>query len=117
MDNHRMTRYEQQIQWFRRDIDEDFGCDLQDGVVCSTSHQKSYEMPWKRYLLDGIVELDDTYLGAPTQGKKRGRGTEKSKVIVAIAKTENNAATYLKMQIVPNLKSITCGKFANKNIV
>lgn len=68
-------------------------------------------------MLDGIVELDDTYLGAPTQGKKRGRGTEKSKVIVAIAKTENNAATYLKMQIVPNLKSITCGKFAKKNIV
>lgn len=70
-----------------------------------------------RYLLEGIVELDDTYVGTATHGKKRGRGTEKSKVIVAVAKTANNAATYLKMQVVPNLKAITYGKFAKKNIV
>lgn len=70
-----------------------------------------------RYLLEGIVELDDTYVGTATHGKKRGRGTEKSKVIVAVAKTENNAATYLKMQVVPNLKAITYGKFAKKNII
>lgn len=39
-----------------------------------------------RYLLEGIVELDDTYVGTSTHGKKRGRGTEKSKVSVAVAK-------------------------------
>lgn len=28
------------------------------------------------YTLAGIVELDDTFFGAPTEGGKRGRGTE-----------------------------------------
>lgn len=30
-----------------------------------------------RYILEEIVELDDTYVGTVTHGKKRGRGTEK----------------------------------------
>ncbi len=30
-----------------------------------------------KYMLSGTVELDDTYVGTPTKGKKRGRGTEK----------------------------------------
>lgn len=69
-----------------------------------------------RYMLKGVIELDDTYVGTTTHGKKRGRGTEKSKVIVAVAKTANNATTYIKMQVVPNLKAITYGKFAKKRI-
>ena len=32
----------------------------------------------ERYLLDGIVELDDTYLGAPTHGKKRAEVLKRS---------------------------------------
>ena len=40
------------------------------------SHRES------RYLLDGLVELDDAYLGTATHGKKRGRGTEKAKIMV-----------------------------------
>jgi len=32
-----------------------------------------------------IVELDDTYAGTATHGKKRGRGTEKAKVIVDVS--------------------------------
>lgn len=69
-----------------------------------------------KYMLQGIVELDDTYVGTSTHGKKRGRGTEKSKVIVAVAKTEKGAATYMKMDVVKNLKAITFGKFAKKCI-
>ena len=37
----------------------------------------------ERYLLDGIVEFDDTSIGGPTHGKKRGRGSEKTKVMVS----------------------------------
>ena len=37
---------------------------------------KAVQINKPQNLLDGIVELDDTYLGAPTHGKKRGRGTE-----------------------------------------
>ena len=35
-----------------------------------------------QYTLAGIVELDDAFFGAPTEGGKRGRGTDKTKVIV-----------------------------------
>lgn len=69
-----------------------------------------------KYMLQGIVELYDTYVGTSTHGKKRGRGTGKSKVIVAVAKTEKGAATYIKINVVKNLKAITFGKFAKKCI-
>nr|WP_080691435.1 transposase [Ruminococcus albus] len=70
----------------------------------------------ERYLLDGIVELDDTYLGAPTHGKKRGRGTEKVKMIVALSKNAAGNPEYVKISDVPNLKGITVGRFARDNI-
>ena len=44
VDNHRIPRYEQQIQRFSRHTDEDFWSDLQDRLVRSAPHQKSYEM-------------------------------------------------------------------------
>lgn len=78
--------------------------------------RKAMKCREERYLLDGIVELDDTYLGAPTRGKKRGRGTEKTKIIVALSKNEAGCPMYLKMTDVPNLKGITVGKFARDNI-
>ena len=36
-------------------------------------------------MLLGTIEFDDTYIGGPTVGKKRGRGTEQSKVFVAVS--------------------------------
>ena len=78
--------------------------------------RKAMKCREERYLLDGIVELDDTYLGAPTHGKKRGRGTEKTKIIVALSKSEVGHPMYLKMTDVPNLKGVTVGKFACRNI-
>ena len=36
------------------------------------------------HILSGVVELDDAYFGGPTAGGKRGRGTEKAKVFVAL---------------------------------
>lgn len=69
-----------------------------------------------KYLLQGIVELDDTYVGTSTHGKKRGRGTEKAKVIVAVSQTKDGKASFIKMQTVSNLKSVTFGKFAKKYI-
>ena len=78
--------------------------------------RKAMKCREERYLLDGIVELDDTYLGAPTHGKKRGRGTEKVKIIVALSKSAAGCPLYLKMTDVPNLKGVTVGRFARKNI-
>ena len=38
-----------------------------------------------QYTLTGFVEMDDTYFGASSEGGKRGRGTEKTKVVVGLS--------------------------------
>jgi len=68
------------------------------------------------YLLSGIVELDDTYFGATEQGGKRGRGTSKTSIMVAISKNDKGRPQYLKMQVIDNLKGVTIGTFAKANI-
>lgn len=60
------------------------------------------------YALAGIVEVDDAYFGAPTQGGKRGRGTEKTSVLVGVSLSElKKGPLYAKMRLVPDLKAET----------
>lgn len=68
------------------------------------------------YMLSGIVEMDDTYYGTPSKGGKRGRGTTKAKVMVALSKTNDGKPRFLKMKVVGNLKGETVGEFAKANI-
>lgn len=68
------------------------------------------------YMLAGIVELDDTYFGKSKKGGKRGRGTTKTKVLVALSKDEDGNPQFAKMQVVPNLKGKTIAKFAKCSI-
>jgi hypothetical protein len=49
-----------------------------------------------RYQLAGIVEVDDSYFGGPKSGGKRGRGTEKAKVIVAVSLDKKGRPGYAK---------------------
>lgn len=65
-----------------------------------------------RYLLCGVVELDDTYYGGTKKGGKRGRGTDKIKFLVAVSKDEEGKPEYAKMSVVKDLKGITVGRFA-----
>lgn len=69
-----------------------------------------------RYKLCGIVEIDDTYYGGPKKGGKRGRGTGKIKIAVAVSKNSDGKPKYAKMQVVSDLKGITIGKFAQSCI-
>lgn len=68
------------------------------------------------YLLNGIVEIDDTYFGRPQRDGKRGRGTKKTKVVIAVSKTDNGNPNYIKMKVVPNIKGKTIGEFTRKNV-
>ena len=68
------------------------------------------------YTLAGIVEMDDTYFGKPKKGGKRGRGTSKIKVLVALSKDEDGKPQFAKMQVVPNLKGKTIAGFAENCI-
>lgn len=68
------------------------------------------------YLLLGTIEFDDTYIGDPTVGKKRGRGTEKSKVFVAVSIDKKGRPKHLKMQTTDNIQQRSVRKFAQANI-
>src|SRR5947199_317036 len=58
----------------------------------------------------------DAYFGAPSEGGKRGRGTEKTKVLVGLSLNKKGHPLYLKMEVVPNIKSETLIDFAEKRI-
>ncbi len=66
----------------------------------------------KTHQLDGVIEFDDAYFGGPVTGKKRGRGTEKVKVFVALSLDSQGNPRYLKMQVTSNIKQASVRKFA-----
>jgi len=70
-----------------------------------------------KYSLAGIVEMDDSYVGAPTEGGKRGRGTEKTKVLASLSLNKSGHPLFLKMKVVDDIKSSTLVEFANQNII
>ena len=63
--------------------------------------------------LNGVIEFDDAYFGGSTAGKKRGRGTERAKVFVALFLDELGNPRFLKMKVMPNLKQASVKKFAH----
>lgn len=69
-----------------------------------------------KYLLAGVVELDDAYFGAPEEEGKRGRGTSKAKVIVGLSLNDEGHPQFLKMKVVNDLKKQTIAEFAHSNI-
>ena len=56
------------------------------------------------YILSGIIVIGDAFFGGKTEGKKRGRGTEQSNVLVNVSVTEKNQPLFVKMQVVENMK-------------
>jgi hypothetical protein len=68
------------------------------------------------YQLWGIVELDDTYFGGPSEGEKRGRGTNKTPVEVALSLDKQGRPRFVKMEVIADIKNETLKSFAEKNI-
>lgn len=66
----------------------------------------------QNHQLCGIIEFDDTYFGGASIGKKRGRGTEKTSVFVALSLDKRENPLYLKMRVVSDLKKETVEEFA-----
>lgn len=51
------------------------------------------------YMLSGLVEMDDAYFGAPSKGKD-GRGTNKSKAVIALSKDDKNHPAFLRIEVI-----------------
>lgn len=68
------------------------------------------------YGLSGLVELDDFYIGASTENGKRGRGTDKNQVLVAMSKNEKGHPLFVKMEVIENMKKETVESFVTTRI-
>ena len=66
------------------------------------------------YQLSGMIEIDDGYVGGCRHEGKRGRGTTKPKIVVALSKTENGAALFARMKVVENVKGQTLQQIVDK---
>ena len=69
------------------------------------------------YQLAGIVEVDDSFFGAPKEGgDKRGRGSSKATVVVE-ASTNGEGVSYAKMTVVDNVDGATIEALVKADIV
>lgn len=69
----------------------------------------------QKYLLNGVVDMDDSFFGGPQAGSKRGRGTRKAKVFVALS-MKGICPSYLKFGVTRNIRKNSVRKFARANI-
>lgn len=72
------------------------------------------------YKLRGYVEIDEMFIGSPSEAKKRGRGTEKTPVLVAVSYTpiegEEEVTGFAKLQAVDVITEITVLKFVKAQV-
>ena len=72
------------------------------------------------YKLKGYVEIDEMFIGAPSEAKKRGRGTEKTPILVAVsyapAKGKEEVTGFAKLQAVDRVDESTVIAFVKANV-
>lgn len=73
-----------------------------------------------QYRLSESVELDELFIGAPTEGRKRGRGTDQTPVLVAVSfitgKHEKEYVGFAKLKAVAQVDAATVIQFATMGI-
>lgn len=62
-------------------------------------------MSWREshYQLDGSIELDESFFGAPKEGGPRGRGSSKAKVLVGLSKDEHEKPRFIRLVVLPQI--------------
>jgi transposase-like protein len=70
----------------------------------------------KKYILGGKVEIDDAFFGAPTEGGRRGRGTDKTPVIVELELDGQGRPMFMKAEAVETIDSETITEVAKRTI-
>lgn len=68
-----------------------------------------------RTKIKGMVEVDETYIGGPTTGGKRGRGTEKAIVVVAVERIKNHAGR-VRLRHIEDVSSSSLIGFVKDNV-
>ena len=77
--------------------------------------RKAMDAKEHEYVLEGIMEMDDSYFGAKIKGKE-GRGAGNQSVMVAVQKDASGKPLYLKMMVTENVQRSSVRKFLAENI-
>jgi len=62
------------------------------------------------YQLNGTVEMDDAYFGAPSPGR-RGRSTQRTKAFIAVGLTKDNKPRFIKIKTIKRLDARSVKSF------
>lgn len=73
------------------------------------------EMRDDHYILEGIVEFDDSYFGGKLKGKA-GRAAGNQGVFVAVSKDKEGHPVYLKMKVTANIQKPAVTDFVSQHI-
>jgi len=68
------------------------------------------------HLMSGIVELDEAFFGAPSEGGKRGRGTDKTPVLVSVSLNDEGKPQLAFMEVVDTVDGKAVEDFAYNNV-
>lgn len=72
------------------------------------------------YKLRGYIEVDEMFIGAPSEARKRGRGTEKTAVLVAVSYTplagKEEVTGFAKLQTVADINEKTVLAFVKTHV-
>lgn len=71
----------------------------------------------ERYQLAGLVELDESFFGATKEGGSRGRGTDKTKVLVGLSLNHAGYPCYLRFKVLPRINRNTLEPVIEKLII
>jgi transposase-like protein len=70
----------------------------------------------ENYVLQGIIELDDAFFGSPSEGAKRGRGTDKTPVVIGLSLGDEGHPLYVRAQVIENVDGDTVTALAKELI-
>jgi transposase-like protein len=69
-----------------------------------------------KYILGGTIEMDDAFFGAPTEGGKRGRGTDKTPALIALEVNKQGHPGHIKLEVVGSVDGQTIKSMAVRRI-
>jgi transposase-like protein len=70
----------------------------------------------EKYMLGDVVEMDEGFFGGTAEGSKRGRGTEKTAVLVSVSLTEWGKPKFARMKILESVDGEAVKTFAKEHV-
>jgi transposase-like protein len=67
--------------------------------------------------LSGIVEMDEAFFGAPSVGGRRGRGTDKTPILVTVSISPEEKPRMARMKVVDTVDGETVGHFLDDCVI